>query len=121
MHQGNDVSLPGEQGLEGKIQDIAKAQRMLLVSILVNLLGNALLRADFVTGLILIPIALGTMAFSMWCVYRLCKALSVGPVLWIIAMFIPLINLICLVILNQKATTFLKAQGLKVGLMGAEV
>ena len=104
-----------------KVQPVAKAQRMLLISILISLIGNVLMKTDAMVGLILIPIALGVAAFSIWCVYRLCKELSLNPVLWIIAMFIPLINLICLVVLNQKATTFLKSHGVKVGLLGAQV
>jgi len=104
-----------------KAKDVAKAQRMLLISILVSLGCNVIMNTDTLNTALLIPIALGVAVFSIWCVYRLCKALEVGPVLWIIAMFIPLVNLICLFVLNQKATTFLKAQGIKVGLLGASV
>lgn len=108
------------EGTEKKPQDVAKAQRMLLLSILASLVGNGLMRTDALVGMILIPVALGIAAFSIWCVYRLCKALALGPVLWILAMFIPLVNLICLVILNGRATAYLKSQGVKVGLLGAK-
>ena len=101
--------------------NVAKAQRMLLLSILASLIGNVLMKTDALVGLLLIPVGLAIAAFSIWCVYKLCKSLSLSPILWIIAMFIPLINLICLVVLNQKATTFLKSKGIKVGLLGAKV
>ena len=109
------------QGVGMNTHDVAKAQRMLLLSILASLVGNVLMNTNALVGVLMIPVALAIAVFSIWCVYKLCKALSLGPVLWIIAMFIPLINLICLVILNQKATTYLKSQGLKVGLLGAKV
>lgn len=115
------LSLPHEDGLSEKTQKVAKAQRLLLISILVNLLGNALLRLEALPWLVLLPVALATLAFSLGCVHRLSKALGIAPLPWLLAMVVPLVNLIGLVILNQKATVFLKGQGLKVGLMGAEV
>ena len=65
-------------------------------------------------------VLMGIAGFTIWCVYGLCKALAVGPALWIVAMFIPLVNLICLVALNRKATSYLKGQGVRVGLLGAK-
>jgi energy-coupling factor transporter transmembrane protein EcfT len=38
--------------------------------------------------------------------------------LWAFSQIIPLVSLICLLILNQKATNILKSKGIKVGLMG---
>jgi len=106
---------------DDQIQSVAKAQRMLLLSVLASIVGNILMRSNTYVGLAMIPILLGIAAFSIWCVYRLCKALDKSPVLWIIAMFIPLVNLICLVALNSSATSFLKSHGLKVGLLGVKV
>ncbi|WP_243304217.1 hypothetical protein [Geothrix oryzisoli] len=120
-YAGPNAVVADPQGEGTNTQDVARAQRLLLLSILASLVGNILMKTDTLIGLLVIPVALAVAVFSIWCVYKLCKALSLGPVLWIIAMFIPLINLICLVILNQKATTYLKSQGLKVGLLGAKV
>jgi hypothetical protein len=57
-------------------------------------------------------------------VYKLAKALGFGAgstILYLIAMFIPLLNLICLLDLNSKATSILRDAGIKVGLMGAKL
>jgi len=105
----------------GMVQKVAKAQKNLIYAILASLAGNGLMNANAGLGLLLIPIALGIAGFTIWCVYSLCKALAVGPALWVIAMFIPLVNLVCLVALNQKATSYLKGQGVRVGLFGAKV
>jgi len=105
----------------GMVQKVAKAQKNLIYAILASLAGNGLMNANAGLGLLLIPIALGIAGFTIWGVYSLCKALAVGPALWVIAMFIPLVNLVCLVALNQKATSYLKGQGVRVGLFGAKV
>lgn len=104
-----------------RVKDVARAQRMLLISILASFAGNVLLRSEGLTPFLLLPVALGIAGFSVWCIYRLCKALELGPILWVLAMFVPVINLISLLVLNQKATGFLKSHGVKVGLMGARV
>lgn len=104
-----------------QIQAVAKAQRLLLLSVLASIIGNIIMRASGMFGLAMIPVMLGIAGFSIWCVYKLCKALDRSPVFWIIAMFIPLVNFICLLILNSSATTFLKSNGIKVGLLGAKV
>ncbi len=98
---------------------VARAQRMLLLSVLACLVSNILLRAGGPASPYLLPVFLAVAVFSFYCVYRLCRALRMVPWLWLIAMFIPLVNLICLVVLNQKATATLKAAGIRVGLLGA--
>jgi hypothetical protein len=104
-----------------EIEEIAKAQRMFLLSILANFVVGILMKTGALVGLALAPVALGIAIFSIWCVYRLCKSLSMGSVLWVIAMFIPIINVIFLLVLNQKATRYLKNRGIEVGLLGAKV
>lgn len=103
------------------ISTVAKAQRLLLLGVLASLVSNALTRVDgvhpFVTLLVLIVVA----AYCIWGVYGLCKALKKSPVIWMILMFIPLANLISLLILNSKATAFLKSNGVQVGLLGANL
>ncbi len=109
--------------LDGKTPEVAKAQKNLLLSVLASIVSNGLFNVAGDTAgaqLIAALVVLAILAFNIWCVYRLCKALDKGPVLWIIAMFIPLINLICLLVLNQQATRHLKDRGIKVGLMGAK-
>ncbi len=64
--------------------------------------------------------ALAVAVFNMYWVYRLCKALKTTPWAYVVGMIIPLISLICLVLLNQRATKLLRAHGLKVGLLGVQ-
>ncbi|BDU76332.1 hypothetical protein [Mesoterricola sediminis] len=113
------VADPAGGGLQ--VAEVARAQRLLLISILASLVSNVLFRTGGVAVLLMLPVALAVMGFSIWCVFKLCKALDKNPVAWILAMFIPLVNLICLVVLNQQATRFLKANGVSVGLLGAQV
>jgi hypothetical protein len=101
------------------IRNVAKYQRMLLVSILATLAGNAFAWTS--PGILAGVIILGVGIVSLWAVYRLCRALELTAVLWVILMFIPLLNLLGMLYINQKATGFLKAQGLSVGLLGAKM
>ena len=62
--------------------------------------------------------------FQLYCIYRLAKALGmhiVAIVFLMLAMFIPFVSLICLFVLNGKATSTLQLAGIKVGLMGAKI
>jgi hypothetical protein len=67
--------------------------------------------------------ALAVAFFVFWCVkvYKLADALQAGPAaLWVVAMFAPCFNYIFVLILSQKATNFLQANGVKVGFFGAD-
>jgi hypothetical protein len=60
--------------------------------------------------------------FQLYAVYRTSKALDFGSgavVLYIVAMFVPLVGVIMLLVLNSNATKALKAAGISVGLIGA--
>lgn len=102
------------------VEEVAKAQRMLLYSVLASLIGNVLVRMAGAAGLFLFPVLIAIAVFNIRSVYKLCRALDRSPVLWIIAMFIPLVNLICLLVLNSRATAFLRSRGVQVGFMGAK-
>lgn len=76
-----------------------------------------------VLGLLLV-LRLGMLVLMMIGVYQLASALGSGTgtcVLYVIGMLIPLVSLIILLTVNQKATNLLKRNGIKVGLMGAKV
>ena len=52
-------------------------------------------------------------------VYRLTQAMgSSVAILWVLAMFVPCLNLIFLLVLNSQATSWLNIRGVKVGLLG---
>lgn len=61
--------------------------------------------------------------FIFWCVkvYKLASALQAGPAfLWVLGMFVPCFSYVIVLVLSQKAGNFLKANGVKVGFLGAD-
>lgn len=108
-------------GSEDQVVAVAGAQRNLLLSVLASLIGNGVLRSGGLEPLVMLPLMVVIAAYSIWAVYKLCKALARNPILWIVAMFIPVINLIALIVLNSQATRFLKDRGIAVGFMGAKL
>lgn len=104
-----------------RVQEVAVAQRRLLLGLLAGIVVNVLIRAA--TGPVLaIVVLLGLAAavYTVVWVYRLCTALGKTPWLYAIAVFIPLVGLLTLLVLNQQATTYLRANGLKIGFLGAK-
>lgn len=104
---------------DGTIREVARFQRMMLMSILASFASNGIAKAS--PGPLAVLLLIGVGIFSIWAVYRLCRALDLSAVLWVVAMFVPLVNLIGMVYINRKATRFLKEQGLSVGLLGAKL
>jgi hypothetical protein len=94
-----------------RILKIAKAQKSILWCILCNLI--CLFIPLFY--LIVIPV-------QIYFVYQLAAALEVGvPILWAAGMLVPLLSLILLLILSQRATNEIRNAGFNVGLMGANL
>ena len=94
------------------VRNVGMAQRLLLWAILASIVGP------------FVPFAfIAIIPFLLYCVYRLAKALQLSTaasVLYLLAMFIPLVSLICLLILNRKAISLLRANGIRVGFMGVK-
>lgn len=95
-----------------KIRNVGLSQKLLLWAVLASILAW------------IIPFAfIVAIPFQLYCVFRLAKALEMSMVAIVslmLAMFIPLVSLICLLVLNSKATSTLQLTGIKVGLMGAK-
>ena len=95
------------------IRRVALAQRLLLWAVLASFIG------------LLVPLGmLVTIPFQLYCVFRLAKAFGMSSgraTVWLLAMFIPVVSLICLLVLNARATRTLRNYGVKVGLMGARM
>lgn len=104
---------------DATIRDVARYQRLVLMSIPASFASNGLVRVSpgLLTGLLVLGIGI----FSIWAIYRLCRALDLSAIFWAILMFVPLFNLLGMLYVNQKATRFLKDQGISVGLIGAKV
>jgi hypothetical protein len=107
------------------LRAVAKYQRWVMYSLLANLAVNI---AFFATGaldpiiraLMLIPM-LAIAGFSIVSVALLASRLmntAVAVLCGILVLF-PCISLITLLIVNQKATTYLQQHGVKVGFLGA--
>jgi len=93
------------------IRNVGQAQRLLLWAVLASIVG-------WIFPVVLIV----AIPFQLYCVYNISKALefSTGAsILYLVAMFLPLVSLLCLLLLNSKATGVLRDAGIKVGLMGA--
>jgi len=92
------------------IREIGLAQRLLVKSVLATLLG-----VFPILFLIIVP-------FQLYAIVRMSGALKMPvPIRVLIAvlMFIPIVALVPLLMINNKATKVLRARGVHVGLMGA--
>jgi len=98
---------------------IAKGQKGILWCILANILLFVLI---VLLGPTMRLLFLGIIPLQLYFIYKLASALKSGaPVLWMIGMFFPLISLILLLILTDRATKAIRAAGFRVGLMGATI
>lgn len=92
-----------------EILEVAKYQKNILWLIIVNLLTFWMVFVSILTGII-----------GIIFIYRLAKVLKSSlDWLYIVLSFIPVVNVIALLLLNRKATVVLRAHGIRVGLMGA--
>jgi purine-cytosine permease-like protein len=90
------------------MQEIAKRQKAILWMILLGLVASFIPPATLVTG-----------SIQIYFVSKLASATRTRSWAYIIGAFLPLINFLVLAALNSTATGILKANGIRVGLMGA--
>ncbi len=106
---------------QAQLITIARWQKFLLWGVLLNLTTVALTMAVHPAfGLINFLIAIALIVL----VANLGAALGdnvVSRILYCIGLLLPLISLVILVVLNQRATNILKAHGIPVGFMGARI
>lgn len=108
------------------LRRVATFQRFVLYALLANILGN--IAAFFVPAgnlflqLAFLTVLLMIVALTMVSIFTLANEVyNVGVgILCAILVIIPCIGLITLLVVNQKATSVLQANGVKVGLMGAK-
>jgi len=98
-----------------EILEIAKAQKGVLWCIVANFLFLFFsLKIPYI-GLVVLP-------FQIYYIYKLATVLlAEWPGLWVVGMFIPVLNLILLLILSGRATKAIRGHGFKIGLMGANI
>lgn len=104
---------------------VAQRQRTLLwiilAAVLVYPLAIALATVSPVGGAIVLLFQLGLQIAGLVQVVRLFAALKTGimlRIIYIVLLFIPLINLVVLLVASGQATSVLKLAGANVGLMG---
>ena len=92
-----------------EIVDIAKRQKQIIWMMLMSFVAMFIPGATLVTGLI-----------QVYFIYKLAQAVRSSKAwIYIILVFIPLVGLFALLNINGKATKIMQANGIKVGLMGA--
>jgi hypothetical protein len=104
---------------EGRVEDVALGQKLVIYGILINLCAIGL---QVVIGPVAGLIGLATIVLSIMGILRLSTGMGWGTgskVGLIVLMFMPLVNLITLVVVNSRATALLRNNGYKVGLLGA--
>ena len=116
-----------------KVTAVAKAQRLVNLALLfyiclipLNIFSNVLAmqtNGESIVPLLVAPIALGVLVFVLIAVGKLAYTLhgTGNAIFYCVVMLIPCVGLILLVVLNARATNYLKQHGVKVGLMGADL
>lgn len=113
-----DNTLDGDIGLDYG-WNVARAQKALLLAVILEIGGIV---PDIGWIIYLFGVCL-----SFWAVYNLGDALQThkdgfatgGGGKWLVLLWIPYVGIVALLILNAKATRFLKNAGYSVGLFGA--
>ncbi|MEM8946539.1 MAG: hypothetical protein AAGD11_15305 [Planctomycetota bacterium] len=108
-----------------RLRRIATYQRWVLFSLLANIGMNVTLMMDLVPDDSPLDLAESILAvcvliFSLFALFKLAAEFYSVPrsVLWAALLIVPLVGLITLLIVNQKASTFLQQNGYPVGLFG---
>lgn len=112
-------------GQRDAVRRVARYQRWVIFALLFNIGVNVLsLAVSFaqlpIPSIVILVLALAGGLFAIIAIFQLAKELS-GPGLGVfcaILMIMPCISLLVLLIINQKATTFLQNNGVRVGFLG---
>jgi len=115
------VTSPMKKAASGvqPIEKVASGQKLIIYSILVNLLTIGLVA---VFGDIASLVYIVAIVMSFVGMFRLASGLgysTAARILFVVLLVIPLVGLITLLVLNSRATKALREAGYKVGLFGA--
>jgi hypothetical protein len=117
-----------EDGLEdeGDADDrhwlAAAGQKIVIYSILLNFVLNALQRSQLLSGYWLASLFLCVAVFALVGVLKICSGLGKSQnqkIVFMVLSFIPLVNIFALVYLSMKTSKMLREAGWEVGLLGA--
>ena len=134
MSETNPYQTPeaafNQEGIDlEKVKKIATGQKLIIYAIFIHMLlitiNIVLVRYGIIESTIYIVIVAGrffALLLSIIGVIKLTSALGnsiIMKIIFIILLFLPLINLIVLLLLNSRATRKVQEAGYKVGLFGA--
>jgi hypothetical protein len=106
---------------DDRVQQVAVAQRRMLIGLVANIVLNVASRtADGGALAVVVLAAIAVVVYTIYWVVKLCNGLGNNPVLYAIGVIIPLVGLICMFVLNSRATSFLRERGVEVGFWGAK-
>lgn len=104
------------------LQKIARNHRLLLWSILAAILAN--LSSFFIgnqpIGLVVYFAAAGFQIFALYKLGRALKISAIWMLVFILGSFVPILGLLLLLFIHDRAMKAMKAAGIKVGFMGAD-
>ena len=109
-----------------KVIRVAKFQRWVILAVLANIglyiLVLVMGRQPFPVSLVVPAVALPVVVFMIASIFMLTQQLKNAglAVLCSVLMFVPCVSLIVLLVVNQMATSFPKANGIRVGFFGAD-
>ncbi len=104
-----------------QIEDIAQGQKIIIYAIIANFISNIFLRTELGEGMFIIPLIIA--CASIYGVYKICTGFEyhiVLTILNILLLFVPLVNIIMLIVLSMRATKRLRSEGYEVGLLGVK-
>ena len=105
-----------------ELREIARNHRLLLWSILAAILAN-LSRFYLGNQPIGLVVYLAAAGFQIFALYKLGRALQLS-VIWIVVfilgLFVPILGLLLLLLMHDRAMKVMKAAGISVGFMGAD-
>lgn len=106
---------------DAEVQKVISGQKLILYAILLNIGANILASRIPLIGVVAFLVAAGMAITGL---AKVCTGLRyhiAATVFFCLMMFIPLLNLIVLLMINHKATARIREAGYEVGLMGARV
>ncbi len=119
-------------GTRSQIGDVATNQKVIIWLIAVNLvlvltipLASTMLLSDkqvvnFILSVFPLLLILTGILYAIF-VHRLATSLNMVPAIaWVFLSMLPYVGVIALLIVNGKATRFLRSKSIRVGLMGAD-
>jgi len=115
------LTAPIEKWSRRDLVEIAKWQRFIILLLVVVVLGLVLTSA-LGSGYHIVMVRLGLLATQIYFIYKLASAFRADyPIVYALACLLPWVNVIVLLYANNKATNILRANGQKVGLLGAKI